>query len=556
MLAFGAAVVALLWSAIVWDFSREKERLLANGISDTANLARLFDEHVSRTIAGLDQALLTLKAQYERDPRGFALGPSATGTLLMRNVSLQIGRIDPDGVLADSSLAEFRPVDLNDREHFRVHRDAHSAGLYISRPVVGRVSGRWSIQLTRRLDAPDGGFAGVLVLSMDPGYLADLYTSIDVGAQGRVILFGRDGLVRAASANYGMALGEAMGDPALVDQVFSAGSASRVLAGGLDDVPRVTSFRVVGALPLAVLVARSEAEILAPLNAVRSTYMLTGLVLTLVLGAAFLILATQARRQQAISHDLTVKKAELEDSRERLSRYVMDLERFAEVSAHDLQEPLRRVVSYAQLLAQHSETALDEEGLAYVAQVVAGAKRMHKLVRGLEDFVAVDHFPPVRNLVAADESVARAVHCLSGSIEEASATIIVDALPKVAADQDGLTEIFRHLLDNAVRYRAAGRRSLVHVAARREDKAAVFTVRDNGIGIDRRHWARAFEIFNRLHITDDQPGTGMGLAVARRIVERLGGKIWLESVPGEGSSFSFTLPLEIPHGLDQEAQAA
>lgn len=280
------------------------------------------------------------------------------------------------------------------------------------------------------------------------------------------------------------------------------------------------------------------------------------LVATMVLTAAAAFLATQIRHQRQAARDLDIKNAELLENAQRLRRYVTDLERFAEISAHDMQEPLRCVVAYAQLLSSHSQATLDAEGRSYLAQVIGGAKRMHKLVRDLEAFVAADRFLPVRELVAAEASVALAMQALSGPIKEAGAIIIVDPLPKVAADQDGLTEVFRLLLDNAVRYRADGRKPMVHVAACREDKSAIFTIRDNGVGIDRRHWARAFEIFNRLDADGNHTAPGMGLAVVRRIVERQGGRIWLESVPGEGSSFSFTLPLEVPQPLDQEVQAA
>lgn len=554
---FGVAVIAMVWGAITWDLDRERERVVAAAEADTANLARAFEEHFLRTVAGLDQTLLYLKAEYERSPHSFDLNASVANATILRRVSVQIARIGANGILADSNVPNFARVDLSDREHFRVHVNGGDQ-LFVSKPVLGRASGKWSIQLTRRLEAANGAFDGVLVISLDPHYLGNFYGSFDIGADGTVLVVGRDGVVRADSDG-GEWLGRRLPEAA-VESIFASGIGGWRAAGPLDDVKRIGSYRVVDGLPVSVLVARSRTEVLAPYRQIVLTYLLVGGGLTVLLGAAVAVLFGLVRRQEVIASDLTLKKAELTESRNRLRRYVADLERIAEVSAHDLQEPLRRVVAYAQLLAKHAEGVLDEEGRGYVAQVVEGAQRVRKLVQDLESFVAVDHLPPITELAGAEEAMAVATQRLAEDIEESGATLVIDALPKVAADPQSLAEIFSQLVDNALRYRAPGRKPIVHVTARREDDHAVFGVRDNGIGIEPRHWARIFEIFHRLRGVDDKPGTGMGLAIARRMVERLGGRIWVESTPGEGTTFWFTLPMALGRAteseLDQEAEAA
>ncbi len=554
---FGVAVIAMVWGAIVWDLDRERAHVLRMAEGDTANLARAFEEHFLRTVAGLDQTLLYLKAEYERSPETFDLNASVANATILRRVSVQIARIGADGVLADSNVANFARVDLSDREHFRVHVRGGDS-LFVSKPVLGRASGRWSIQLTRRLVTRNGEFDGVLVISLDPEYLRNFYASFDIGADAAVLVSGRDGVVRAG-ASASPVLGRRLPED-LVAAVFSSGQGSWSAAGPLDTVKRIGSYRAVSGLPLAVLVARSQKDVLAPhLKTVRS-YLLVGGGLTVLLGGVVVLLFSLVRRQETIASDLTVKKAELIESRNRLRRYVADLERIAEVSAHDLQEPLRRMVSYAQLLSKHAESVLDEEGRGYVAQVVEGAQRVRKLVQDLEAFVAVDHLPPVEELMPAEAAMAVATRRLAEDIEASGATLVVDVLPKVAADRHSLAEIFSQLVDNALRYRAGDRKPIVHVTARREGDLALMGVRDNGIGIEQRHWARIFEIFHRLRGVDDKPGTGMGLAIVRRMVERLGGRIWVESVPGEGTTFWFTLPTVVGQAkdteLDQEANAA
>jgi signal transduction histidine kinase len=556
VVAFGIFVLLLVWLGLGWGLERERSRVLAEAEADTANLARAFNEHIQRTVAGLDQALLYTKAEYEEDPAQFNLATMVKRSAVLRNVSLQLAVIGPDGVLADSTVPGFTPIDLSDREHFLVHKDGGTSGLFISKPVLGRASGKWSVQMTRRLDRADGSFGGVLVLSLDPQYLSDFYGSIDVGAMGEILLAGSDGVIRAASdASVGRVLPQD-----LAARIFATGSGRERGAGPLDGEDRIASYQALADLPLAVWVGRSQAEVLAGHAGTVRAYVLVGLAVTVVVGSALLMLYKLVRRQEGIAHDLAVKKAELVASRERLRRYVADLERIAEVAAHDLQEPLRRVVAYAQLLSTHAQNALDAESRDYVAHVVSGAQRMRKLVQDLEAFVAVDHLPPAEGLVSASGAALAAADSLAEEAARCGTTVLIDALPHVAADEKSLTEIFTQLMDNAIRYRSPERKPLVHISARRDGGMAVFSVRDNGVGIESQHLPRLFEIFHRLNAVNGGVGTGIGLAIVRRMVERLGGRAWVESEAGVGSTFSFTLPLAMPAvsdpSTDQEACAA
>lgn len=557
--AFGIFVLALLWLGLAWDLGRERERVLAQAEADDANLARAFQEHIQRTVAGLDQALLYMEAAYEDDRAGFRLTDMLARSAILRNVSFQLARIDANGMLADSTVPGFVSLDLSDREHFQVHKQANDR-LFISKPVLGRASGKWSVQLTRRLDNPDKSFAGVLVLSLDPQYLSDFYGSINVGSKGAILLVGRDGMVRAASDN---SVGREL-PPGMAEALFTQNAGTQRVVGPLDHEPRIAAFRTLDDLSLAVWVGRSQAEVLAGHADTVRAYLLVGFAVTAVLGLALLALYSVVRRQEAVTRALTLKKAELVASRERLRRYVADLERIAEVAAHDLQEPLRRVVAYAQLLSAHAQNALDAESRDYVAHVVSGAQRMRKLVQDLEAFVAVDHMPTAELVISANGPVNAAAASLAEETRRVGATVLIDALPAVAADERSLTEIFTQLLDNALRYRSPERKPMIHVSARREEGFAVFSVRDNGQGIEDRYLPRVFEIFHRLGPVEANPGavsgTGIGLAIVRRMVERLGGRVWVDSHPGQGSTFSFTLPLTVPAGSDnsdqEEVQAA
>ncbi len=279
-----------------------------------------------------------------------------------------------------------------------------------------------------------------------------------------------------------------------------------------------------------------------------------------VLGAAALLLQA-LRCQRRVVDDLRLKEIELDENRARLRRYVADFERIADIADHDLQEPLRRVVAYSQLLAEHGGGSADDEVKSYVSHLVDGAWRMKAMVGGLRAFVAVDSLPVGFEKTSATAALTIARKRVGEALTSAGVALVVDPLPEVAADQASLVEIFAQLIDNGVRYRAQSRRPVIHVSASRENGMVAFRVSDNGVGIEAAGVARMFEIFHRPQGAETRQGIGMGLAVVRRLVERLGGSVWVESEKGNGSTFGFTLPAEpaaemIASHSEQEAQAA
>jgi PAS domain S-box-containing protein len=244
-------------------------------------------------------------------------------------------------------------------------------------------------------------------------------------------------------------------------------------------------------------------------------------------------------RKRAEEH-LKAALAELERSNK-------ELEQFAYVASHDLQEPLRMVSSYTQLLAERYEGQLDEKADKYIGYAVDGAVRMQQLINDLLTYSRVSTRGRTFEVADSHALLGAAIRNLAVVIEDSQAVIFTDELPEVHGDPAQLVQLFQNLLSNAIKFRG-GDLPQVHVSTRDAGSEWVFSVRDNGIGMDPQYAERIFVIFQRLHTRDEYPGTGIGLAVCKRIVERHGGRIWVESEVGKGSTFCFSLPKQTKGG--------
>ncbi len=245
-----------------------------------------------------------------------------------------------------------------------------------------------------------------------------------------------------------------------------------------------------------------------------------------------------------INRDITERKQaeeELAARAQELARSNADLQQFAYVASHDLQEPLRMVASYTQLLAKRYRGKLDADADDFIGFAVDGAHRMQALVNDLLAYSRVETRGKEFSSTEADAALDNAVRNLKVAIEETHAIVSHDPLPTVPADATQLCQIFQNLIGNAVKFHGP-ERPRIHVSAKQQGGEWCFSVRDNGIGIDPRNSDRIFVIFQRLHAGREYPGTGIGLAITKKIVERHGGRIWVKSEPGQGSTFSFTIP--------------
>ncbi len=260
--------------------------------------------------------------------------------------------------------------------------------------------------------------------------------------------------------------------------------------------------------------------------------------------------------REQIAHDLAnveVGRRQIEDANRRLeeqaeelTRSNRDLEQFAYVASHDLQEPLRKVASFCQLLQRRYAGRLDERADQYIGFAVDGAQRMQRLINDLLAFSRIGRLASGFQDVDLNRVVVDAAAQFDGVREETGAEISFEDLPTVRGEEPLLGALFGNLIGNALKFRHTDRTPIVHIAAKQVGDDYEFSVEDNGIGIEPEFADKVFVIFQRLHAKETYPGTGIGLAIAKKIVEYHGGRIWIDPAHRDGTLFRFTLPVPVP----------
>lgn len=240
-------------------------------------------------------------------------------------------------------------------------------------------------------------------------------------------------------------------------------------------------------------------------------------------------------------HDIDLEERR-QQAEEALARSNAELKEYAYIISHDLQEPLRMITTYLQLLERRYRDQLDDQAHEFIDYAVEGATRMRGMVRGLLTYSVVDSQGQAPRPTDCEALLDQVLTEMEPAIEASNAEVTRDPLPQIHADATQLGTVFENLIENALTFR--GEESpRIHISSQRRDGEWVFSVRDNGIGIEAEHTSQLFDIFRRLHTYQEYPGTGIGLPLCRKIIDRHGGKIWVESEPGEGSTFYFTMPV-------------
>jgi light-regulated signal transduction histidine kinase (bacteriophytochrome) len=253
--------------------------------------------------------------------------------------------------------------------------------------------------------------------------------------------------------------------------------------------------------------------------------------------------AVEARNSlDILNKELAYQNEEKEKHAKELENANKDLEQFAYVASHDLQEPLRMISSFTQLLERKYKDKLDQDADEYIHFVVDGAARMQQLLINLLDFSRVSTRSKTFAHVDTKTIVGQAISILQKLITSNNALVSCCDLPLVTADESQILRVFQNLIENAIKFKKKTELPQIRISCTKQDNMYRFSVADNGIGIEMQYHDKVFSVFQRLHSTKDYPGTGIGLSICKRIVERHGGIIGFESIVNEGTTFYFTIP--------------
>jgi signal transduction histidine kinase/HPt (histidine-containing phosphotransfer) domain-containing protein/ActR/RegA family two-component response regulator len=302
----GVAIVGLfgiviLWAGLLWSLSVERQAAIDSAFQDTNNFARALQEQTTGIVRAIDQTLLFARSAYLRAPRQFDVSQWSEHGEFLTNSAFQLSIIDKDGQLRASSLGPVTsPVDLSGREHFRVQAESSEDRLVISKPIALHLIDKSAIQFTRRMVGPDGAFAGVISVSLDPLYLSRFYDSLNLGRQGVVILAGRDGIIRARAPSWQNMIGDSLADSPIMRMLAARDNGGLNVISPLDGIKRVASYRAVPGYNLFVLVAMGENDVLAKwAQDQRSHLAMAGAVSVVLLTVVISIVAHQSRLRRA-----------------------------------------------------------------------------------------------------------------------------------------------------------------------------------------------------------------------------------------------------------------
>ncbi|MCM2317855.1 MAG: ATP-binding protein [Pseudomonas sp.] len=542
LLGLTLLLVTALWSGVILKTSSEQVRTEDDLKRDTLNLARAFEAHAARTITSADQSLRFLQQQYELHGRQVDIRALVRDGLIISNIFNQLGIIDENGIYILSNLPQHTPIDLSDREHFRVHRDNDTDELWVSKPVLGRASGKWSIQMTRRINKPDGSFGGVAVISIDPFYFTSLYNDVEIGRDGIITVVGFDGIVRARRSSTEEELNGNIGRDISGSPLFKLlkqeSQGHYISASRVDGVERIFSFRKVLGLPLAVVVGVGREEAMADYLQRRNGYFLFAGLMSAVILLFGLLSAGLLRRQHAISARLRQSQARAESANRLKSEFLASM-------SHELRTPLNGIVGYAEYLR---ETGADATSREFAGIIHKSSRHLLNLLNDILDQASIEagrmqlflREEDLRNLIKDALDMHRAFATSKGLRLEAD---LPNDLPaNLRCDRTRLLQVLSNLLHNAIKFTATGQ---VRLRVSRHGDELCFAVEDSGPGIAADQHGLIFERFRQadVFVTRQHAGTGLGLALSRELAAIMGGSISLNSVPGQGSTFTLHLPL-------------
>ena len=665
---------AMLWTGLFLQLNIERERIIESKRQENANLTRVFEEHVARTIRAAEVMLQEIETEYRRYGMKFDLARYAKDRGIYLDPYNILAIVDENGdlVLANSPLSG--RISLRKTDSYQYHALHDTPEIFISMPRIGATTGKWTVYLTRRINKADGSFGGLSSVGMDPSYFSRIYTELDLGKDSVVTVAGRDGIVRARAMGADLTAGQSLASAGLFTRHLPAANhGSYISAGKVDQIIRIFSYRALKNYALVVVIGTSKAVALSDYDRRRSIYMqaaggMTAVILCLGLFTLFQIerseRANEERRHSerlfrtladgapvgifrtdaagkcvyvngrwcdiagmqpeaalgegwaaaihpddrervfkdwgAAANDgqlflseyrfqtqdgtvtWVVGQARAEtDSKGKVLSYVgtitditeqkqaeetirrinieleqrvkertvqletanQELEAFTYSVSHDLKAPLRGIDGYSRLLLKEYSARLDDEGRRFLQNVRRATLQMNQLIDDLLAYSRLERYVLQTTQVNMQALIdALLVECVTEVQNRGVAVTVTLSCTTVRADRDGLAMALRNLLDNALKFSRDVPRPAIEISGHNTGISCILWVRDNGTGFDMKFHDRIFDMFQRLHRAEDYPGTGVGLAIVRKAMKRMGGRAWAQSEPGQGTTFYLEIP--------------
>jgi signal transduction histidine kinase len=563
-------LMTCLWLAIGVSTWSVREASLGRATSAASNLSAAFCEQVYHTLSTISAAMDLTAREIRADPTGFRLDRWSEELPALARPTMFVSLVDASGKLISTTVKPgIAGFDMSDLEYFKVHLALLNPEMYISQPVVGRVSGRVMIQVSRRVDDANGHFLGILVFALAPDDLTSLHRSVDLGPRGVIALVGEDGLLRVRFGKTPEGTTPVMGGPWPV--MLNADATEGVVrSDAVDGVSRIYSLRRLPTYPLIVAAGLSLDDELAESRTHLTLEVGIGVAASVLLIALNMLLVREIRRRNQRELELAREQAALETARAELlaeqgklasvnRELVLSTERaeaanlaksqFLAQMSHELRTPLHAVIGFSELIS-HNVAPMPSAGLiaGYAEDIMKSGRHLLALINSILDLSKVES----GNASLAEDDV-RLEEVIKDSLmtirqQAIEAGVAVDTslppdLPVVRGDSTKLRQIFINLLSNAVKFTSRG--GSVTVSGRRQpDGGFAVIVADTGIGMDERELGVAMEPFGQVQnsLARSYEGTGLGLPLARRMTELHGGRLTLRSVKGVGTTVEVSLP--------------
>ncbi len=563
-------LIVCLWLAIMTSVWSVRDAALGRAAASASNLSAAFCEEVHHTLSTIGAAMDLTAREIRADPKGFRLDHWAEALPALARPTMFVALLGPDGKLLASTNRNATPgTDFSDREYFAVHLTNPETGLHVGVPLLGRLSGRVMIQVTKRVNDASGKILGVLMFALAPEDLTDLHRTIDIGPRGSIVLVGLDGKLRAR-------FGGGPADPPMVagapwPLTLDPAALNGVLRSDIvDGVARVYSLRRLPDFPLFVAAGLSLDD--ETLEARTHAFVAIGIgaAASLLLAILNLLLVREIRRRSqrelelAREHDaLIAARAELLTEQGKLAAANRELlvsstraesanvakSQFLAQMSHELRTPLHAVIGFSELIAHHVAPLPNAgEVGGYANDIMKSGRHLLELINSILDLSKVE--AGSASVADHDVRLAEVIQDSATTIREQAAEsgVTVDAnlpmlLPRVHGDTTKLRQIFINLMSNAVKFTPRG--GAVTVSARRDpDGAFAVMVADTGIGMTEAETEIALEPFGQVENTlaRSYEGTGLGLPLARRMTELHGGRLTVRSVKGVGTTVEVWLP--------------